>query len=134
MSTFDEILRLVVEAGRIGGIPDKYLHIASASAQDGSPHVELNGDTFAYVVSERGCELSRQETKDLDELLFFIVGDMAAKYAYEYECQHRTLGQDSRRTVFELRLIIMKSINDKWGDRLAHKLSTVLESAPYVDI
>ncbi|TAK99770.1 MAG: hypothetical protein EPO09_00630 [Aquabacterium sp.] len=134
MTSFNEISRLVLEAGRKGGVPDTYLRIASASAQDRTPHVEVDSDTFAYVVSERGCELSRQVTNSLDDLLYVIVSDIVEKYAYVTECTQRERGKDPRRAAFGMWLAIMNTINGEWGKRLAHELDAVLARAPYVDI
>jgi Immunity protein 63 len=133
MTSLNEISRLVVEAGRKGGIPDSYLRIAPASAENGTPHVEVKGETFAYVVSERGCELSRQETTSLDSLLYLIMSDIVEKYAFATECTQREQGKDPRRAAFGMWLAIMSAINGEWGVRLAHELDAILARAPYVD-
>ena len=133
MTTFNDLVRLVVEAGIKGGIPEAYLRVAPASAEDGTPHVEVQGDAFAYVVSERGCEFSRQQVTNLDALLYLIMSDIAANYAYAKECSQRTQGQDSRRAAFGIRLAIMNAINREWGARLALELDEILAHAPYID-
>lgn len=134
MIEFDEVQKLVVELGRAGGIPDQYLRIAPASSGDGSPHIEIHDKTLAYVISERGLEISRRETSSLDELLFYVISDMAAKYSYEYECKHREVGKDPRRMVFDMRLAIMHRINIDWARQLKNELDEILVTAPFVDL
>lgn len=133
MTSFRDIERLVVEAGRKGGLPDSYLRIAHASAEDGTPHIEVDGDSFAYVVSERGSELSRQKVTSLDDLLFLILSDIAEKYAFAKECTQRTPGEDPRRAAFGMWLACIKSMNPEWGAKITHELDTILTHAPYVD-
>jgi len=133
MINFNEIQNLVVDLGRAGNIPDQYLRIAPASPENGSPHIEIHGQTFAYVISERGIEILRREASSLDALLFHIINDIAAKYSYEHECKHREAGKDSRRMVFGMRLVVMHRINVDWARRLKSELDEILVTAPFVD-
>lgn len=66
----------------VSGMVDKYAAVIGLSAValptydhgdgTGRPHVERDGDQYAWVVQEAGQELERRTTADLDELLFWI--------------------------------------------------------------
>jgi len=99
----------------------------------GSPHVEQYGDTYAYVVSERGEEFERRETSDPDELLYWVVSDVTGTVARQYELAHRVPGRDSRRIWFAKHVELMESIQADWGSRMREEYESVLKDAPYDD-
>ena len=54
--------------------------------EDGArPHIEVRSDAYHYVVVERGCELERKRTPDLQELLYWVFSDVTHQMAFQYE-------------------------------------------------
>ena len=62
--------------------------------------VEIDGDTYAWVKTERSQEVERRLTRDLDELLFWLIGSVIFEMATAYEFANRIEGQDFRRVLF----------------------------------
>jgi hypothetical protein len=99
----------------------------------GDPYVEQNGDTYAYLVSERGTEYERRETNDPDELLYWLVSHTTAEAAQQFELAHRVPGKDSRRIWFAKHVELMENIRSDWGSRTREEYENVLKEAPYDD-
>jgi hypothetical protein len=133
MIDFSTIQKKVYELGAKGGIPINYLKIFNSSPQDGTPHIQLNDETYDYVIEERGCEFSRRKTSNLDELLYWILNDASSRYAFDYELQNRIPDQDPRRIAFSLKIEIMKNISPDWSYQIQKHVNETLKNSPYVD-
>lgn len=133
MITYSVIQERVRELGTRGGMPERYLKVFNESPQDGTPHIEKVGDTYCYVVQERGFEFSRRKTYELSELLFWILDDASSKYAFDYEVEHRDVNQDSRRLAFKIKCEVMERIDPQWAEMVRVRIENTLKSAPYVD-
>ena len=112
---------------------------ASCKAFDTSPtdngkaHAEHHGSTFAYVVTERGQELERRETSDPDELLYWLVADVARDAAQRFEGKHRKPGVDFRRLYFQKHVELLSHFRPEWGERTRQEYEQVLERHPFSD-
>src|SRR6478672_8912480 len=62
---------------------------------DGSPHVEVVGGRYHYVVTERGLEHERRIAQDEDEILYWLLDDVTTGIALQFELENRIPGQDS---------------------------------------
>lgn len=80
--------------------PPYFLPTYGRSEQSGRPHVEIVGQTYHYVVAERGKEFRRETTTEIGELLYWIFKSVTFSMACDYELTHRIKGQDSRRLLF----------------------------------
>src|SRR5258708_34276100 len=60
------------------GAPSSQLPTYGRSEDMARPHVEVAGPFLSWVVVERGNEIDRKTTRDLDELLYWISGSVAA--------------------------------------------------------
>ena len=100
---------------------------------NGKAHAEQRGGTFAYVVTERGQELERRETRDPDELLYWLVSDVARDAAQRYEGNHRQPGADFRRLYFQQHVELLSQLRPEWGERTRQEYERVLERHPFSD-
>ena len=100
---------------------------------NGKAHAEHRGGTFAYVVTERGRELERRETGDPDELLYWLVADVARDAAQRYELRHRRPGVDFRRLLFQKHVDLLAEICPAWAERTRLEYEEVLRRHPFVD-
>jgi hypothetical protein len=110
-----------------------YKRFSTVPTNDGGPHAELNAGVLAYVVTERGKELERRETDNPDELLYWLVSDVAGDAARRYELNHRKSGVDSRRLWFEKHVELLSALNPAWGHRKQTEYDEVLKRNPYRD-
>lgn len=102
--------------------------------EDGArPHIEAGAGTYRYVIVERGCELERRTTSDIDELLYWVFADVTHAMAFEYELHHRVHDRDCRRIAFPRQIELMSKLGTEFGRRMACEIERILRRAPYDD-
>lgn len=117
-----------------GGDKPAYLFlVASSATHSGAPHVEIVGDEYHFVVTERGSEFERRKTKDIDELLYWFVSGDIGQLARDWELKRRVDGQDSRRMWFAKEVKLLQTINPEWAERKKRYQQGVLKEHPFND-
>lgn len=113
-------------------LEDTALPIGSTPTDDGRPHLQFSDDGFvSLVVTERGQELSRKNSKDIDEILYWIFEPMAYSRAWDYELKHRVGDADSRRVVFPRALDEIGKISKDWREKMRAEQFEILEKNPF---
>ena len=97
------------------------------------PHVEVDARGYHYVVVERGQELERITTDDLDELLYRVFAGVTFSMASAHELRHRVDGQDSRRLLFATQVDLLSRLSPRWGRREAERHAMILRNHPFRD-
>jgi hypothetical protein len=103
------------------------------SRGDGYPYIQVDGPTFHYAVEERGEELSRFTTSDLEELLYRVFADITFSLAMSYEVSHRVRNQDSRRILFRRQVELLGQLSGDWSKRRAQEHEAILRDHPFSD-
>jgi hypothetical protein len=126
-------LRAVVEnlAARIEA-PESILPTYGATEDSARPHIEIDG-RYHFVVVERGLELQRRTTTDLDEILYWIFDDVTSSLASKYEVRNRNPDEDFRRMKFGKQLALMAQLNARWAERCEAELLHILAGHPFGD-
>lgn len=96
-------------------------------------HIECKHETYGYVVVERGQELSRFSTGDIDELLYWVFADVSHQLAFAYELKNRISGQDCRRLAFAKQLELLGTLNPFYARCRASEIVRILARAPFRD-
>jgi hypothetical protein len=104
------------------------------SEQSGRPHIEVDSTAYHYIVAERGQELERQTTSDMDELLYQIIQWITFELAIKYELDHRIHGQDVRRILFERQENLLSRLSPAWGERRKQEHEQILQKHPFNDL
>jgi Immunity protein 63 len=124
-----EVERLAARVGASGYILPTY-----GRSEDGArPHIEADGRGYHYVVVERGQELERITTNDLDELLFHVFESVTFSLASKYELAHRIERQDFRRILFRRQIELLSVLDPRWGERAARGHEQTLRQHPFDD-
>lgn len=113
--------------------PAYLFSVASSATHSGEPHVEIVGDEYHFVVTERGSEFERRKTKDVDELLYWFVSGDVGQIARDWELEGRIDGQDSRRIWFAKEVELLHTIKPEWAERKEHHQQNVLKEHPFND-
>lgn len=100
---------------------------------EGGAHAEKVGDSYFYVVTERGQEYERRETNDPEELLSWFVRDMTGHVARDWELKHRVRGTDGRRGWFKKHVELLSQINESWAAAQEDQYKDVLSRHPFDD-
>ena len=115
------------------GAPEYYCRFATTPQHDGSPHIEVIGDQFHFVVTERGSEFERRKTTDPQDILFWLVSGLTFGMACEWELKHRIEGEDSRRQLFQKQIDLLSQVNQDWAERMRESCKKILEEHPFED-
>jgi hypothetical protein len=106
--------------------------IATQPRGDGSPYIEV-GAAYYFIVEERGIELKRRKTGNLDELLYWIMDDLTFSMSLDYELRHRREGEDSRRLAFAKEVELLELLSPAWAKRRAADHEKILRTHPFRD-
>ena len=124
-----EVNRLAAQIG----VPADVLPTYGYSIDGVHPHIAVDARGYHYVILERGEELSRATTVELDELLYCIFKDVTFDLACKYELKHRVENQDSRRMIFQHQVELLARLSPSWGELKAQEHQKILEQHPYDD-
>lgn len=128
----DSVRERVVELARTIGAPADYLPTYGSSQDSARPHIEA-GSGYSYVVVERGRELRRDRTADLDELLYRAFVEITFRMAGGFELAHRRGWEDSRRQLFARQIELLERLSPAWGAKQAEEHRRTLSRHPFVD-
>lgn len=124
-----EVGRLAARVGASGHALPTY-----GRSEDGArPHIEVDARGYHYVVVERGRELERLTTSDLDELLFNVFAGVTFSLACKHELAHPVGGQDRRRVLFQRQVELLSRLSPHWGERESRRHEQVLRQHPFAD-
>lgn len=133
MFSFNEIQEKVYEYGSIINAPKEALKIFPSPQPDGIPYIQTNDNEYFYIVEERGVELERRRTINIDVLLYWIMSDIIFILASQYEIKYRIEGVYNRRLIFKKEVELFRILKSDWGDVTEARINKILEEAPYND-
>jgi hypothetical protein len=112
--------------GRALRAHERRLPTFDAHRGDATPYIELRGPVMHYVLSERGQELERRTTTDVDELLYWVAADLTFELACDWEVRHRNDDEDFRIGLFTKQFELLASLSPEWVARRKADLGTIL--------
>lgn len=132
----DEISLLRLEYDRLAQrvSPSDFEYSFPTERQDdGSPHVEFHDGEYYYIVTERGLDLERRSTADIDEILYWMLYDLTFWMGVEHEFRNRVEGPDCRRVIFAYQVELMKRADSAMTERLEKHIAATLAANPFID-
>ena len=93
------------------------------------PHIEVAGPSLSWVVVERGKEIDRKTTRELDELPYWIFRSVTAEMASRFAARNPVEGKEFRYPMFTKELELMGRLNQDWRARLVAELGPWLPEA-----
>ena len=130
---FAELRTRILELARVIDAPESLIPTFRISTGNGLPHIEIDGDTYHYVLAERGEEFERMSTTSVDELLYRLFRDVAFSMAIPLARPLRRAGEDFRREMFRQQVILLARLDPQWAARCDAEHERVLEKNPFVD-
>jgi G3E family GTPase len=104
-----------------------------AAHEDADDSETDHAGMWHYVTVERGQELERKTTRDLDELLYWIFASVTFSMAVKYKGKHRVSGQDFRRIMFQKQEELLGQLNESWKRREEEEHRFILAKHPFDD-
>jgi hypothetical protein len=125
--TLDDIHGEVDRLAQLIGPPQDLLPSYGISRDFGYPHIEVNGALMSYVVMERGQDIDRHSSVDLDDILYWVFQSVTFSMAVKWEVAHRVAGQDFRRLMWTKQFELLDVLNPHWTARCRRDLGDRLE-------
>lgn len=97
------------------------------------PHIEVDARGYHFVVVERGQELERHTTHNLDELLYRIFEGVFFSLATQFELAHRVQAQDFRRVLFRHQIELLSKLSPNWAELELRCHEKILKEYPFDD-
>jgi hypothetical protein len=94
--------------------PDSLLRVYDRPKGDGTPHIEIHGDVYHYVSTERGYEIFRKVINDECELFFMIFQRTARTMSGDYELKNRDGHRDCRIIIFSRMPELLGMVDSDW--------------------
>jgi hypothetical protein len=114
-------------------VPPSLLPTYGKSEDMARPHIEVAGPSLSWVVIERGKEIDRKTTRDVDELLYWIFRSVIADMASRFAARNPVAGREFRYPMFIKELELMGRLNRAWRARLVSELGPLLREAGLTD-
>ncbi len=126
MKDISEIQSEVFRLGSKVNAPYNDLIVITEPSSYGKPYLNISQDSYEYIYSERGYEFSRKSTKDIDELLYWIIYPVVHQMSVEYELAHRVNEtEDCRKVIFPKLLEYLGKINPAWAEKAEKELPSL---------
>ncbi|WP_338457890.1 Imm63 family immunity protein [Pantoea sp. Nvir] len=133
MLKIEELQKRIDELLLKAGLPRHSVNLCTAPVGDGTPYISFENGKYNYIFSERGYEFFRKITESTDELLYWIMSELAYKIAFKYELENRIEGRDGRRIAFPKFIELMTKINPLWKLKAEDEIKKTLSASPYDD-
>jgi hypothetical protein len=113
--------------------PESLLPTYGRTRDAAHPHIEVDERGYHYVVVERGEELNRTTTGDIDKLLYHVFEGVTFSLACEYAVRNRTGLRDFRRQLFRRQTELLSKLSPKWAELKAQEHAQILSQHPFDD-
>lgn len=113
-------------------VPPNYLPTFGYSDDNARPFIQVD-QAYHYVVEERGEELRRDSTNNLDELLYWIFESITGTMSWDWELRHRREGEDLRRQGFAKKSELLAELSQDWVRRWQKEEQEILSKFPFHD-
>jgi Immunity protein 63 len=129
-----EELRIQVDAlARKIGAPVEFLPLFGMSNHDGTPHIEINRDTYYFMAYERDTVTINRQTTRLPRLMYWIFETITDRMGFAYANEHRDPKNDPRRLIFQKQMELLEKLRVQWKDLKEQEINEILERHPYRD-
>ncbi|MBN3082366.1 hypothetical protein H4F49_17165 [Pectobacterium polaris] len=131
MKTIEELRAELLKIGQQlgGGVrPNYYFFIPDKPDGLATPYLEIHGEEYHFILSERGIEMERHVTLSDEDILYWFtdcgVCGMASSYAALNSSPDRTFRDVYLRRQYHL----MFSIKPEWATRKHKEFAALLKS------
>jgi hypothetical protein len=133
-SKFIAIKTAVDELAAKIGAPHDALPTYGYTKDFAYPHIEVDQSFLMhFVVIERGKEIDRRSTANLDTLLYWVFDGITFSMASKYEVNNRVPNQDTRRLLFAKQEELLESLKPGWGETCKMRHQEILINYPFND-
>ena len=92
-----------------------------------------NSNFYNFIIVERGEELEKRITVNLDDLLYWIFELITFDLASKFELQNRIENSDFRKVLFKKQEELLSLISDEWKVKKENEHHEILKTYPFQD-
>lgn len=133
VSTLSEVKSTIERIGKELGARKEDLPTIGHSVDFACPCVQIEEGRYIYSVAERGKELRRRVTEEIEELLLWVFEDVSFSIASRTQTALVETRVDPRRSFFAQQLNLLKKVNAEWANLVEKKQSKIIRDNPYDD-
>lgn len=97
------------------------------SNYNAEPFIEIWQNAYYYICLQRGEDVFRKRTTDLNELIFMVMKDLTFEMSWEWVKLQPNLNTDLRIPAFVKQVELMSAINLEYGNRLNIELQKIIK-------
>ena len=131
MLNHQQVQNIINDYGKKIGLSTNDVVLRKKPSGFGEPHLEISDDYYHYIVYERGSELTREPSRDVDDFIYRFFETITSMIAGEYQQQNIVIGEDQRVIRFHKQIELMTQLKDEWGRRKEADIAETLQNAPY---
>jgi len=133
MVNLNDIKKYVLKESKKINAPKDIIPTFDNCIDFGHPNIEIDDNKYCFVIVERGQELERKSTDNLEDLYYWIFDSITTNMAFNYEFKNRNPGEDTRRLAFSKQLELLEIIDKKFVNRKNNEIKKILNENPYND-
>ena len=133
LKSLSELKLIVANLGKLITARKSDLPTMGKSADFAHPSVDVDVAGYHYIVVERGAEIRRETTCDLDQLLFWIFENVSFLMAIRQVGTANEVDRDQRRDYFARQMELLKKLKPEWGEAIRQKQTEIIEKFPFDD-
>lgn len=133
MITLQELQTQVEELAKKIEAPAKYFPTFGNSRNDGTPNIEISGNTYYYEAYDRDAVCLHRRTTRLPRLLYWIFENITHQMGFAYEAAHRDPRIPLRKLAFQNQLELLETLRQQWRELREREIAEILERHPYQD-
>jgi hypothetical protein len=133
MKSLEEIESMVSEIAEKINAPISQTLTFGISRDDGTPCVQIERDIYYYIARDRNVISFQKQTRDINELLFWIFYYITSVMANKYELHNRKQGTDHRRISFSYQIELLEKIDSEWARKGRKEIEDILIQFPFDD-
>ncbi|MEW5941063.1 MAG: Imm63 family immunity protein [Chloroflexota bacterium] len=133
MLTLQELQAQVDELARKIGAPAEFFPTFGTSRHDGTPHIEIDSNTYYYLAYERDTVVVRHKTTRLPRLLYWIFEGITFQMGLAYARLHKDPQIIPNSIAYQHQLELLETLHMQWRELREQEHAEILERQAYQD-
>ena len=133
MITLQELQTQVEELAKRINAPAKFFPTFGMSRNDGTPNIEMGGNTYYYEAYDRDAVCMHRRTTRLPRLLYWIFEDITFQMGFAYARLHKDPQIKPHTIAYQHQLELLGTLHMQWRELCEQKHAEMLERQSYQD-
>lgn len=132
MISLQELQSQVEELAKKIDAPARFFPTFGMSRNDGTPNIEIGGNTYYYMAYDRDAVIMRRKTTRLPRLLFWIFEGITFQMGLAYQ-RTQKLRELNNEVAIQYQLELLQTLHLQWRELREQERAEILERQSYQD-